>query len=273
MHPRVKALVERSPTLASGYRDAVAWWRSRRAELRATPHGFSMRGDPAVMSPGFEKEEVDWMLARLDRFDVLVDVGAHHGFYTCLVGTRGKRVVAFEPNQDNLRYLLANVAHNALEGRVQVFPVGLAAEPGVLRLYGRNTGASLRAGWNSQPENDETFVAISTLDRLAGGLDRSTRLLVKIDVEGAELGVLRGAHELLAREVPPMFLVEICLDENQKGINPEFRKTFDMFWDAGFDARTVEHGRRIEPADVDRWIAAGRRDFGSYNVAFVRELL
>lgn len=270
MHPRVKALVERSPTLAAGYRDAVAWWRSRRAELRATPHGFSMRGDPAVVSPGFEKEEVDWMLARLDRFDVLVDVGAHHGFYTCLIGRRGKRVVAFEPNQDNLRYLLANVAHNALEPRVEVFPLGLAGEPGVLRLYGRNTGASLRAGWNSQPENDATFVAISTLDRLLSDVEPSARLLVKIDVEGAELGVLQGAASTLARAVSPMFLVEICLDENQKGINPDFRATFDVLWAAGYEARTVDQGRLIRADDVDRWIAAGRRDFGSYNVAFTR---
>ncbi|GAB4203775.1 MAG: hypothetical protein OHK0013_18190 [Sandaracinaceae bacterium] len=271
MHPGIKALVERSPTLAAGYRDAAAWWRARRATPRPTPYGFELRGDPAVASVGFEKEEVDWLLARLSTFDVLVDVGAHHGFYTCLAATRGKRVVAFEPNPDNLRYLLGNITLNRLEPRVEVFPVGLAAEPGVLRLYGRNTGASLRAGWNAQSENDATYIAISTLDRLLEGTPADARLLVKIDVEGAELGVLRGASRTLSRTLAPSFLVEICFDENQRTVNPDFRATFEVFWRAGYTARSIDEGRRIDPVDVDRWLSAGRRDFGSYNVTFARE--
>lgn len=270
MHPRIKALVERSPTVAAGYRDAVAWIGARRAEVQQTAHGFPMRGDPAVVAPGFEQEEVDWLLARLDTFDVLVDVGAHHGFYTCLAGTRGKRVVAFEPNQDNLRYLLGNVALNGLEARVEVFPVGLSRQSGVLRLYGRNTGASLRPGWNAQSQTDATFIPISTLDRLASTIDHSTRLLVKIDVEGAELDVLGGAAATLARAVAPSFLVEICFDENQERVNPDFRRTFEAFWSQGYEARTVAEDRPITAADVDRWLAQGRRDFGSYNVAFTR---
>jgi FkbM family methyltransferase len=268
MHPRIKALVEQSPTLAAGYRDATAWWRARRAAPHETPHGFAMRGDLAVASPGFEKEEVDWLLGRLDRFDLLVDVGAHHGFYTCLAGTRGKRVIAFEPNPGNLHYLLGNIVLNQLERNVEVIPVGLAAEPGVLRLYGRNTGASLRAGWNAQSPGDATFVAISTLDRHLDGVARDTRLVVKIDVEGAELGVLRGATRTLAREVPPVFLVEICFDENQTSVNPDFRATFEVFWRAGYEACTVPEERPIIEGDVDRWLRQGRRDFGSYNVSF-----
>ena len=229
-----------------------------------------MRGDAAVVSPGFEQEEVDWLLARLHAFDVLVDVGAHHGFYTCLAGTRGKRVVAFEPNQDNLRYLLGNVTLNGLEPSVEIFPVGLADRAGVLRLYGRNTGASLRAGWNAQSQTDAHFIAVSTLDRLTSTIDQTARLLVKIDVEGAELGVLGGASATLARAVAPMFLVEICFDENQERVNPDFRRTFEAFWSQGYEARTVAEDRAIAPADVDRWLEQGHRDFGSYNVAFTR---
>lgn len=271
MKSRLKALVERHPMLAAGYRDSLAWWRARRASPMHTAHGFSMRGDVAVASPGFEQEEVDWLTARLDDFDVLVDVGAHHGFYTCLAGARGKRVVAFEPSSQNLRYLLGNIALNGLEDRVEVFPVGLAAAPGVLELFGRNTGASLRPGWNAQSESDSTFVAISTLDRILAGLDDALRVVVKVDVEGAELGVLRGATETLARSVAPTFLVEICFDENQQTINPHYRATFELFWRAGYEARTVAEGRAICPDDVDRWLRLGRRDFGTYNVAFVRD--
>ncbi len=272
MHPGIKALVERNPPLAAGYRDAVAWWRARRAKPRTTAHGFPLRGDAAVASPGFEHEEVDWLLARIDEFDVLIDVGAHHGFYTCLAGTKGKRVVAFEPNQDNLRYLLGNITLNGIESKTEVFPLGLAETPGVLRLYGRNTGASLRPGWNAQSETDATFVAISTLDRVLTAVDPRARLVVKIDVEGAELGVLRGGAKLLQREVPPKFLVEVCFDENQSSINPNFRATFETFWSAGYEARTVVEDRVITPADVDRWLANGRRDFGSYNISFTRNV-
>jgi len=270
MHPGLKALVERHPALAASYRDAGAWWRARTAQPRVTPHGFRMRGDEAVASAGFESDEVEWISAHLADFDLFVDVGAHHGFYTCLTGTRGKRVIAFEPSQKNLRYLLGNIELNRLE-HVEVFPVGLAAAPGVLKLFGRNTGASLLAGWNGQSVDDHEFVAISTLDRLLDSVPPETRMAVKIDVEGAELGLLRGAARTLRRRVPPLFLVEICLTENQKSVNPDFRETFEAFWDAGYEARTVDaEARLIAPADVDRWIARGKRDFGSYNVAFSR---
>lgn len=265
---QARNLVDRFPILASAYRDSKAWWAFRANPARPTVHGFTLATDTSFADGHFEPDETSWMLSRMDRFDVLVDVGAHHGYYACLAASRGKEIVAFEPNTTNLGYLLRNLVDNDASD-ARVYPLGLASSPGVRTFYGRSTGASLHAGWNSQTEHDATRIATSTLDLVLEGQHVGRRILVKVDVEGAELEVVEGAAKTLRRDPAPVWLVEICLTENQKGVNPTYAQTFERFWGAGYRSFTVEaQPREITPSDVERWIANGRRDFGSHNIAF-----
>src|SRR5205814_1207370 len=89
---------------------------------------------------------------------------------------------------------------------VEVFPVGLAEQPGLGTLYGQGTSASLVTRWAGISEAWQRTIPLTTLDVLIACRFRDQRLLVKIDVEGTEHAVLAGASETLARRPAPVWL-------------------------------------------------------------------
>lgn len=133
---------------------------------------------------------------------VFYDVGAHMGYYTLLgaelVGPRG-RVVAFEPNPENLDYLRRHVAINAYDN-VEVRGEAVAGDVGELRFdaSGDSFTGRLAAGGS-------LAVTVTTLDR-AHAEGAPLPAVVKIDVEGAELDVLHGAEAVIAAAHPVLLV-------------------------------------------------------------------
>ena len=141
-----------------------------------------------------EAEDMAFCLHLLRAGDLFVDVGANVGSYTVLAaGACRAEVVAVEPSAETRAALRSNVALNGIEGRVEIHAVGLGAAEGEMRLsLGR--GPMNRALADGDDAPSET-VPIRTLDAILGG--RAPALL-KIDVEGGEADVLKGAAEALA---------------------------------------------------------------------------
>jgi FkbM family methyltransferase len=148
--------------------------------------------------------------------DVVVDVGANTGYYTLLaaplVGSSG-RVIAVEPNPSAFRLLEHNIRQNRLHGRVSAHCVAAAAEYGTLSLVvfeGRSGSATLAPVASGV---ESRTVRVCPLDDLVDPGLRGRIRLVKIDVEGAEVDVLRGATETL-RSLPAgsQLIVEISFD-------------------------------------------------------------
>jgi FkbM family methyltransferase len=129
----------------------------------------------------------------------VVDVGANLGYFLLLlesvIGPRGE-VVCLEPEPDNLRELARNVRVNGL-GNVVVLPIAAGDCDGF---------APLRRGINAvvNPGGSESFtVPLRRLDSLLSApVD-----FIKIDVEGFELQVLRGAQRVLQQR--PTVVVEV----------------------------------------------------------------
>jgi FkbM family methyltransferase len=133
---------------------------------------------------------------------VVYDIGAFHGLLTIYFARLADCVVAFEPNSGNRRRLDENIRINAYSN-VIVRPYGLASkaskaqmtidplEPGTASL---DTGIALG--------NDSEIVELRTLDDEQGLKPPD---LIKIDVEGFELEVLKGAGRTLERK-PDLFL-------------------------------------------------------------------
>jgi FkbM family methyltransferase len=132
-----------------------------------------------------------------------VDVGASVGFFTILasrlVGPTG-RVVAFEPGSQNTSLLLLNVQTNNADN-VEVLQVAASSEPGLL-LYSRSGGNGHAAAFdgNAGALAFSDLVRADTLDRVLA--DEKRVDVVKVDVEGAEGLVLRGARRLLEQRRP-----------------------------------------------------------------------
>jgi FkbM family methyltransferase len=235
-----------------------------------TPFGFRLIGDASMQQGNHETEEVACIRRFLPDAAVFVDVGAYVGFYTCLARSMGKHVIAVEPLRENLMLLLKNLDLNGWRD-VEVWPVGLGAAPGIARMYGVSTGASLIRGWAKIVPSLQEDIAVTTLDRLLALRFENEKLVIKIDAEGAEFDILEGAAETLARRPRPVWLVEVCLEEHHpSGRNPHFTRIFERFWEEGYCAFTAEEQNRpIAREDVDRWYRKNRRDFGGPNVLFV----
>jgi FkbM family methyltransferase len=248
----LRPLVDRFfPAWATVYRDA----RDRRTFARQVPqptaYGVKLMGHAGMEAGTFEREETDLARRLLQDADVFVDVGANVGLYTCLARAARRRVIAVEPLQRNLDYLYANLRANGFED-VEVFPVGLAEAAGLATLFGGSTGASLIRGWADAPAPLQRTIPLSTLDTLLGDRFAGRRLLIKIDVEGAELGVLRGAARTLARVPAPVWLVEISRGElHPDGVNADLRAAFRAFDDAGYVASAIEDPDRLIPVGAD----------------------
>ncbi len=200
----------------------------------------------------------------------MIDIGANVGLFSCYAHSKGHAVLAVEPQPRNVQLLLRNLRINKFD--VEVLPLALADKIGVLPLYGGGQGASLSRGWGGMKATYSTLVPVSTLDSILAGRFEGAPLLVKIDVEGHEKQVLMGAEQTLKR-ANVSWLVEHGLTENFADVNPNFRALFEIFWDNGYEAHSVEASRLVTSADVERWLAHKRRDFGGIDLLFRRPKL
>ena len=153
----------------------------------------------------FSEGEVEIFQRILQPGDTVIEAGANIGAHTValarLVGVSG-RVVAYEPQRLVFQTLCANVALNSL-ANVDCRFAAVGAEPDEIVVpflppdHETNFG-----GLGLGAYNKGDHVPVTTLDRLAIAECR----LIKIDVEGMEEPVLRGATELIARCQPIMYL-------------------------------------------------------------------
>ena len=227
-----------------------------------TSYGFKLAGDPRMASSDFEPDEVRAFLELLESHDTVLDVGANVGFYSCLAASRGKHVVSFEPSPRNLNFLYRNLWENKLSC-AEVFPVGLAKQCGLSRIYGFGGISSCVGGWAHAETSKYSLVSVTTLDAVAAKRFHGKRLLIKVDVEGFELDVLGGAAETLGLDPKPSWMAEILLRDDviPGGINMRFHETFEMFWKRGYQCRKLDKARtRVENADLKYWVRRNSAD-------------
>lgn len=161
-----------------GYREAVA-------------QGFLYFGE-------FEATEAR-ALAHSASEGLLIDVGANVGYMTAFAATRrpGLQVVAIEPIPENLERLRS--ATRALPN-VRVIPKAVGEQAGELVMSSEGAYASVST-------EGDVRVPVVTLDSVWEDLGRPRVQMVKIDVEGFEPQVLRGAMALL-RDQRPQLIIE-----------------------------------------------------------------
>lgn len=147
-----------------------------------------------VLWPPYESELEDSFACARD--SVFIDVGAHVGRYTVMVGRRVRRVISIEPDSENFDALKRNMALNSLGNVVALRSACWERAGSSLRLF-----RSPSPGKHSvlRPQRHFETVGTVTLDGVLDGLgiDPTEVALVKIDAEGAEPQILKGAERLL----------------------------------------------------------------------------
>jgi len=178
---------------------------------------FYLPGDPGpyaqIFTLGeFEPGESAVIRALLRPGDFAVDVGANIGWFTLIMGAAvepGGEVWALEPLPKAIEVLRRNLALNETLP-LKVLEVALGSTAGTLDLH---LFAGLPHGHASASTLDrEDYTTHSAeLRTLDDVLAEAPRLpvFVKVDVEGSELEVLRGAERTIDSERPPIWMLEV----------------------------------------------------------------
>jgi len=145
---------------------------------------------------------------------IVFDVGANYGFYALLGARAGAEVFAFEPLKENAESLARHAEMNGLTSRIHIvrgaaysYTGNIALEPPAVE------GSHGNAATRSQASKTENAIRVpcTTLDDFIQANPQPS--LVKMDVEGAESEVLKGADRLLCTG-RPYLLCEIHDEQN-----------------------------------------------------------
>jgi FkbM family methyltransferase len=164
----------------------------------------------------------------------VVEVGANIGTHTVMLARACApgRLIAFEPQQRVFQLLCANLAINGI-GNVTALPDAAGAEAGAAQLprldYGAANnfgGIALAAGGDAGDWAEGRAVRVTALDQLA----LPACHLLKIDVEGWEAEVLRGAEATIARCRPIIYLENDRADQQAVLIGMLAERGYEQYW-------------------------------------------
>lgn len=170
--------------------------------------------------------------------DVVVDVGAHYGFYALhasrLVGAGGM-IFSFEPHPKNYERFVTNLSSNGIRNVIPLNKaLGECDKP--IRLYVSSHSERHSTSFTLNPSTHYSgnYIRVESarLDTVVGELGIKRIDLIKIDVEGAELSVLKGAKKTIDQFRPSLTIAayhyreevdEICT--LLKSTNPSYKVT------------------------------------------------
>lgn len=181
---------------------------------------FNIR--PHYLLGRYEHELTDAILANLAPGKVAFDIGANVGFVSLLMakavssdsGNPGA-VYAFEPSPLSFRMLATNSLINP-QWNIQPFQVALSDTSGIVEFSSFDYDVVSRLGDHRSrfADAEVTYVRVDTLDNIIRNFHLPPPVFVKIDVEGAELKVLRGMQCVLGSYQPTLLIEVHGLDGN-----------------------------------------------------------
>jgi FkbM family methyltransferase len=158
----------------------------------------------------YEDRQLTYLTSELTRMkaDTFIDIGANIGFYAVIIAKAGliDNVIAFEPDERNIKRLRENILLNELEDTIQVHQFAAGSEAGELTFH---PGPENSTGQSKIAADGEISVPVVAIDDFLSL--HNSRIGVKIDVEGFELEVLTGMERTL-RDNECLLQIEIYQD-------------------------------------------------------------
>jgi len=180
------------------------------------------------------EHEVEVLLSLLRFPGMVIDVGANMGVHTVPVATelarQGRTMLAFEPQPVIFQQLCANLALNGLMN-VLALPYACGSEPGVVSFTApdyRHLGNFGSVSMSAQGGISAVVTApCHTLDEI---VQEAPVALIKIDVEGFELEVLKGAKNVIARSRPAMYVENDRVEKSAPLIQWLLDRGYRLYW-------------------------------------------
>lgn len=162
--------------------------------LKKFEPGFKVRDQQDLIYFLKEKEMIEKFVETVSENQYFLDVGGYHGFYSLIAGGEGAEVDCFEIDPGNTSVIRENIGLNP-EMDVRVYEKAVWSEETEICVETGNEG-------ENKVDRGSGRVEAVCLDSF---VDRCVDV-IKIDVEGAELQVLKGAEKILDKHRPVLFL-------------------------------------------------------------------
>lgn len=163
-----------------------------------------------------EFEDMAFLLHFLLQDDVFGDIGANIGAYTILAsGVVNAKSITVEPIPSTFKHLQNNIKINDVENLVSAFNNGVGAIEGSLRFTESFDTVNHVVTENAVPHENTIQVPMVTMDYL---FSNNLPALLKIDVEGFELNVLKGGENVLKSNELKAIIIELNGSGNRYGI-------------------------------------------------------
>lgn len=215
----------------------------------------------ARSADSYETHIVDWLKQFLKAGDTFWDIGANWGWISLpaarIVGSSGQ-VIAIEPSPSNLAWLKRHIALNGCETIVRVIEAAVCEQNGGVINFsllddGCSPSNSLMFSNSVNGEapkvSREISVPAITLDSLFE--QKRVPQLVKIDVEGAELKVLKGATQLLKSETAPILL--LAVHPFWQATPEDCQEIVNILKEAGYQILNSQ-GASVEALEYDEYL-------------------
>ncbi len=198
---------------------------------------------------------------KLVKDQVFIDIGANIGTYPLSLFKVAKKIYAFEPAAENYRRLAANITQNHIKNITVLNQAVYSKNLKQTNLFINKDGQ----GWHSLEINFLSGIQKITTITLDTFVQKSkiTQIgLIKIDVEGAELEVLKGAIQVLEKLHPP-----ILIEFNTERAGRANHSTQDLY---SFITKYHYQGFRMKEGQLARIHAADVKDLINENVLFTK---
>ena len=194
-----------------------------------------------------EQKALDAFISRLKPTDTLIDIGANIGYTTLLFSKKcceGK-VISIEPSKELYETVKKHLSLNGINNAT-CLNIGLGEKEKTVNLYKvseTNTGMN-RIFEDSEAPFDSESIIIKTLDEVV--LEEKIELIdaIKIDVEGYEYKVLKGAVNILKTK-QPMLLIEVD-DHNLREQQSSPAEIFKLLFELNYSVYEAGNMRKIE---------------------------
>ncbi|MDQ2719754.1 MAG: FkbM family methyltransferase [Bacteroidota bacterium] len=203
-------------------------------------------------------EDMGFLLHFLRKEDCFVDIGANIGSYTILASAHvGAKTISIEPAPVTFSHLMRNISLNQIQDKVVAHNIAVGSAKGNIN-FTTSLDTLNHAVQNEEPGTAK--VAIETLDEiLKDGLIPS---LLKIDVEGFETEVIKGASNILQQNGLKAIIIE--LNGSGKSYGYEENKIHESLINLNFQAFTYDpQTRKLSSVD----------SFGKYNTIYIRDFV
>ena len=168
----------------------------------------------------YSQIEVDFLLGLLDEKSIVYDVGANIGYHTSAFASRAGKVYAFEPNPHNYSLLMQNVES---KGNVLLMNCAVSATNGTTKISDYNPDVPGNYGSMHVGGDDaKILVPMMSIDEM--GLEKPD--MIKIDVEGSEYEVFKGAMKTIAEHKPTIYY--------EAHETPHFKEIYELLEPLGY---------------------------------------